>query len=153
MLKHSNIKLYLNTDFSEYKDWRENYKKLVFTGSIDEYYSHCFGSLPYRTVNFKEIRGKEILGNAVMNFTDNNYKYTRIHEHKWFTPEKNFQSSIAFEEYSAATDSKVNPYYPVRDSESDRLFNKYLEIKEDKDDVIFIGRLAEFRYYDMHQVK
>ena len=123
MLNLEGIKLMLNTDFSEYiRNWRDYYKKLVYTGSIDEYFGYMFGYLPYRTVTFKEIRDKEILGVSNINFTDMTVPFTRIHEHKWFTPEKKFDKSIGFEEYSHATDSRKEPYYPVRNRESEKMY-------------------------------
>jgi UDP-galactopyranose mutase len=153
MLDMENIEVLLGTDFNDWKDkWRSKYNYLVFTGSIDYYYNYCFGKLPYRTLSFKEIRGKEIQGNAIINYTDMSVPHTRITEHKWFTPGKKFENSVAHMEFSAATDSTFEPYYPVRNKESDLLFSKYEQLcKEDKD-VIFLGRLAEFKYYDMHQV-
>jgi UDP-galactopyranose mutase len=153
MLNHSNIKVFLETDFDEYKNnWRQKYKNLVYTGSIDEYFSYRFGYLPYRSVLFDELRGTEIQGNAVINYTDMSVPYTRIHEHKWFTPDIKFEGSIAFKEYSESSDSRKNPFYPIRNNESDRLYNKYLNLTTEESGVIFIGRLAEFKYYDMHQV-
>ena len=80
------------------------------------------------------------------------FSFTRIHEHKWFTPERKFEDSVAFEEYSDFTDSRNEPYYPIRDFESDALYNKYEVLAKEEKDIIFLGRLAEFRYYDMHQV-
>jgi UDP-galactopyranose mutase len=153
MLDHLNIKIFLNTGFDEFKNtWRNNYTKLIFSGSIDNYFDYRFGYLPYRTVSFKEIRGTEILGTAIINFTDLSVPYTRIHEHKWFTPEKVVKKSIAFEEYSNSTNSLFEPYYPIRNLESESLFKKYQDLSLQEKDVVFIGRLAEFRYYDMHQV-
>ena len=153
MLNHSSIKIILNSSFDEYKNnWRNHYKKLVFSGSLDEYYNYEFGLLPYRTIRFREIRDKDIIGSAVLNFTDMKYPYTRIHEHKWFTPLKKYFNSIAYEEYSDSTDSRYDPYYPIREVKSDRLFTFYNELAKKEKDVIFVGRLAEFRYYDMHQV-
>jgi UDP-galactopyranose mutase len=96
------------------------------------------------------LRGTEIQGNAVINYTDMSVPYTRIHEHKWFTPERKFKTSIAFEEYSESTVSRKNPFYPIRNSASDKLYNNYLPLAAKEDDVLFIGRLAEFKYYDMH---
>ena len=153
MLDHKNIKVSLNTGFNEFRDnWRNKFRHLVFSGSIDEFFNYSFGYLPYRTVRFKEIRGKEIQGNAVINYTDMKFSFTRIHEHKWFTPERKFEDSVAFEEYSDFTDSRNEPYYPIRDFESDALYNKYEVLAKEEKDIIFLGRLAEFRYYDMHQV-
>jgi UDP-galactopyranose mutase len=153
MLDHADIKIRLGTNFDEYKSsWRQHYKRLVFTGSLDEYYVYCLGALPYRTVRFKELRGKEIQGTAQINYTDMSVPYTRIHEHKWFTMEKKFEYSIAFEEFADDTTSKNEPYYPVRYTSSDDLYKKYRIMAETEKDVIFVGRLAEFKYYDMHQV-
>jgi UDP-galactopyranose mutase len=153
MLDHPNIKVLLQTEYADIKDtWRQRYNNLVFTGTIDYYFDHCYGKLPYRTIRFEEIRDKEIQGNAVINYTDMSQEYTRIIEHKYFAPEKKFNSSIGFIEYSAAADSSNNPYYPVRNEESDSIFNKYDKLAAEEKDVLFIGRLAEFKYYDMHQV-
>ena len=153
MLDHPNIKVLLQTEYADIKDtWRQRYNNLVFTGTIDYYFDHCYGKLPYRTIRFEEIRDKEIQGNAVINYTDMSQDYTRIIEHKYFAPEKKFNSSIGFIEYSAAADSSNNPYYPVRNEESDSIFNKYDKLAAEEKDVLFIGRLAEFKYDDLHQV-
>ena len=153
MLAIDGIKVILNSDFKEYKDnWRQNYKYLVYSGSIDEYFDYVYGYLPYRTVTFKEIRDAEILGTSNINYTDMSVPYTRIHEHKWFTPEKKFERSVGFEEYSHSTDSRKEPFYPVRNPESEKLYHHYSTLMKNERDVIFIGRIAEFRYYDMHQV-
>lgn len=153
MLDHQDIQIRLKSSFAEYKrHWRDYYKQLVFTGSLDEYFDYEFGALPYRTVSFKEIRDTEIVGTSQLNFTDMSSKFTRICEHKWFTPNKKFTKSVAFEEYSDFADSRNNPYYPIRDLNSDILFDNYYKLAGKERDVVFIGRLAEFRYYDMHQV-
>ena len=153
LLEHKSIRVQLESDFDEFKDrWRENFDHLVYTGSIDEYFGYKFGELPYRTVTFKEIRGKEIQGSAVINYTDNKAKYTRIHEHKWFTPEKSFDSSLAFKEFSSQTTSKLNPYYPIRNVSNDIIYSRYNGLSDKEKNVIFLGRLAEYKYYDMHQV-
>ena len=153
LLESNNIKVLLGHDFTEYKaNWRENFNFLVYSGSIDEYFNFECGELPYRTVSFKELRGREIQGNAVINYTDNSVDFTRIHEHKWFTPEKTFERSIAFKEYASSTTSKFNPYYPIRNEENDKIFLKYKSLSLNEQNVIFLGRLAEYKYYDMHQV-
>jgi UDP-galactopyranose mutase len=153
MLEHPLIKVMTLTPFELYRaHWRENYKKLVFTGSPDDYFNFEFGALPYRTVRFEEIREKEIIGAPVMNFTGPEEKFTRICEFKWFTPRLKFNSSVGYKEFSDFTDSKKNPIYPIRDGDSENIYKKYEELAEKEPDVVFIGRLAEFRYYDMHQV-
>jgi UDP-galactopyranose mutase len=153
MLKHDCIHIELNTPFDMYRhSWKQHFKKLVFTGSLDDYFNHSYGYLPYRKVVFKKVYGREIQGNAVMNYTDNVTPYTRIHEHKWFTPEKKFDQSIGFEEYAEAANCTIDPYYPIRDSNSEFLYSQYRQLAQEEQDVLFVGRLAEFRYYDMHEV-
>ncbi len=153
MLDHPNIRVILKTEYAGLKDtWRQRYNTMVFTGTIDYYFDHCFGKLPYRTIRFEEIRDKEIQGNAVINYTDMSKPYTRIIEHKYFAPGKKYESSVGYVEYSEAADSSRDPYYPVRNEESDKIYAQYDKLAEDEKDVLFIGRLAEFKYYDMHQV-
>jgi len=153
MLDHENINIRLGENFEYYRSaWRLDYNKLVFTGSLDNYFNYVHGYLPYRTLKFEPIRGKDIIGNAVMNFTDESESFTRIHEHKWFTPNKKFEKSIAFKEYPSNTDSRNNPIYPIRNMDSEKMIQAYAEKAKEEEDVVFVGRLAEFRYYDMHQV-
>lgn len=153
MLSNNKIKIFLNTKFSDFEDtWQRDYKYLIYTGPIDEYFKFCFGELPYRKVLFKELRAKDILGNAIINFTDLSVPFTRIHEHKWFTPEHNFSDSIGFEEYSESTSSRYKPFYPVRNAESNIIYKKYENLLSNEKNVIFLGRLAEFKYLNMDQV-
>lgn len=153
MLDHINIDISLNTSFSNIKKkWISEYDYLIYTGSIDEFYEYQYGHLPYRTVIFEEIRNDEIQGNAVINYTDMSEKFTRIHEHKYFTPDKKFSKSVAFKEYSEASDSRNNPFYPVENKESMLMMEKYNKLAQKEEKVIFVGRLAEFKYYNMDQV-
>jgi UDP-galactopyranose mutase len=153
ILDHQNIRLILKTPFSELQEtWRKEFDYLVFTGSIDEYFDYCFGALPYRTLRFEKITGTEIQGNAVINYTDLSVPFTRIHEHKWFTPEKKFTKSLAFKEFSSATDSRSNPYYPVENRESLKLYGRYQKLVEKEKNLLLIGRLAQFKYFNMDQV-
>lgn len=153
MIDHENIQLSLGADFETYRSaWDLDFKHLVFTGSIDNYFNYNNGFLPYRTLRFETIRGKNIIGNAVMNYTDMSESFTRIHEHKWFTPERKFDKSIAFKEYPSNTDSRKDPIYPIRNPTSEAMFTAYSKQAKAIENVTFVGRLAEFRYYDMHQV-
>jgi UDP-galactopyranose mutase len=152
ILNHKNISISLNTSFEEFRfSWRRSYRFLVFTGSLDDYAQCCFGPLPYRTAKFRELRGREIQGNAVINYTDLSVPFTRIHEHKWFMPERRFRRSIGFEEYSEQTDFRSEPFYPVYSEGSLRTFGQYKALVSNERDIIFLGRLAEYRYYDMDQ--
>ncbi len=153
MLDHPSITVSLKTSFDSIRsEWRKKFSYLIFTGSIDEYYDYRYGDLPYRTVTFEEIRDKEIQGSAVINYTDSSVPFTRIHEHKYFTPDKEFKESIAYKEFSAATTSRKYPFYPINDEQSRAIYNEYKGIAIKEKDVIFIGRLAEYRYYNMDQV-
>jgi len=153
MLDHKNIRVELESDFEEYRSlWREKYEHLIFCGSLDAYFQFTYGDLPYRTVKFEEIREKEIQGNAVINYTDDSVLFTRIHEHKWFTPEKAFEMSVGFREYASETSSREDPYYPIRNETNDIIYNKYKQLAANERNVTFIGRLAEYRYYNMDQV-
>jgi len=128
MIDHKNIHLSLGEDFETYRSsWRHDFNHLVYTGSIDNYFDYNNGFLPYRTLRFEAVRGKDIVGNAVMNYTDMSESFTRIHEHKWFTPERKFENSIAFKEYPSNTDSRKNPIYPIRNVNSEKMFKAYTQ--------------------------
>jgi UDP-galactopyranose mutase len=153
ILDHDQINVFVGENFEDYRAaWREDYNHLVFTGSIVDFYQYAHGALPYRTLRFEAIRGKNIIGNAVLNYTDMSQSFTRVHEHKWFTPERKFDRSIVFKEYPSDTDSKNNPIYPIRNTSSKEMYKSYADLAKNEKDVTFVGLLAEFRYYDMHQV-
>ncbi|WP_443945668.1 UDP-galactopyranose mutase [Pedobacter sp. AW1-32] len=144
----------LNEDFFEKKDyWTAFADKLVFTGKIDDYFDRCFGVLEYRSLDYEiEIHDVEnFQGNAVVNFTDAETPYTRVYEHKHFefgTQPK----TVITREYPSKNPSKGEPYYPVNDGKNMALLKKYQQLAAQDKNVIFGGRLAEYRYYDMHQV-
>ncbi len=148
------IDLKLNTDY--FLD-RENLDsltdKVVFTGMIDEYFNYQFGRLKYRSLRFEnEILDVEnYQGNAVVNYTDVETPYTRIIEHKHFEFSTQPKTVIT-KEYPAEWKPGDEPYYPVNDDKNSALYNKYKELAEQKDNVIFGGRLAEYKYYDMHHI-
>lgn len=151
-----NIEVKLNTDFFSHRKYFESIAdKIVFTGKIDEYYNYRFGLLNYRSLNFK-TRVEEIdnfQGVAVMNYTDSKTPFTRIIEHKHFEPENKVNNiTVVTEEYPAEWNPRVEPYYPINDTENNNRYNLYKELSKDDDGVIFGGRLAEYKYYDMHQV-
>lgn len=132
--------------------------KIVFTGPIDEFYGYKFGKLEYRTVKFetKMYNTSNYQGNAVVNFTERNVPYTRIIEHKHF---EKFGSAIEecpitviSKEYSSEWEKGSEPYYPVNDEKNDNLYVLYKELADKEGKVIFGGRLAEYKYYDMHQI-
>lgn len=140
---------------SEYKDWEKYADKLVFTGAIDEYYRHCFGKLEYRTVHFEtEIVDKpNYQGNAVVNYTEKSVPYTRIIEHKHFEmfgdEVEKASKTVISKEYSVEYKDGMEPYYPINNERNNVIAEKYRELAKKESKVIFGGRLAEYKYYDM----
>ena len=148
------IEVRLNTDFFTDRDFYENCaEKIVYTGMIDEYYDYCFGVLEYRSLKFEiEILDTDnYQGNAVVNHIDREIPYTRIIEHKHFqfgTQEK----TIITREYPALYEKGQDAYYPINDEKNSTLYQKYKDHAQKSQNTIFGGRLAEYKYYDMHQV-
>ena len=140
---------------SEYKDWRKYANKLVYTGAIDEFYDFKFGKLDWRTVSFKtRIEDTpNYQGNAVVNYTSHDEPYTRVIEHKHFEmfgqEVYDCPKTVVSEEYSTEYKLGMEPYYPVNDDRNNALAEKYRELASLEKDVIFGGRLAEYKYYDM----
>lgn len=152
------IEVKTSVDFFENRDkWEEVAEKVVFTGKIDEYYGYQFGKLEYRTVRFEteELNVKNYQGNAVVNYTSHEQPYTRVIEHKHFEPENpcyENKKTIISKEYSTEWKEGMEPFYPVNDSKNAEVFMKYREVAEKELNVIFGGRLAEYKYYDMDDV-
>ena len=143
---------------SEYRDWRRFARKLVYTGPLDAFFDHCFGALEWRTVRF-ETRVLDVpnyQGNAVVNYTSHDVSYTRVIEHKHF--EKfgaavyDNPKTVISEEFPVAYRKGMEPFYPVNDDRNNALYSKYKELAEAEQDVVFGGRLAEYKYYDMAPV-
>ena len=135
--------------------WQEIAEKLVFTGKIDQFYDYQFGKLNYRTIRFEQeiIDSPNYQGNAVVNYTEQEVPYTRVIEHKHFemfgaevyeTPK-----TVISKEYSTEWKDGMEPYYPVNDKENSELYAQYKNLADQEKDVIFGGRLAEYKYYDM----
>ena len=140
---------------SEYKDWRKYADKLVYTGAIDEFYDFKFGKLDWRTVSFKtRIEDTpNYQGNAVVNYTSHDVPYTRVIEHKHFEmfgqEVYDCPKTVVSEEYSTEYKPGMEPYYPVNDDRNNALAEQYRALAAQETDVIFGGRLAEYKYYDM----
>lgn len=125
-------------------------KKIVYTGCIDEFFDYCFGELEYRSVRFETeiINTDNFQGNAVVNYTASDIPYTRIIEHKHF--EFGTQSkTVISREYSAEWSPGCEPYYPINDEKNNMLFQRYNKLAQSRSDVIFGGRLGQYKYYDM----
>lgn len=148
------VEVILNTDYLENKDkWNSIVDKVIYTGCIDSYFEYKLGVLQYRSVHFEnEILDIEnFQGNAVVNYTDVKTPYTRIIEHKHFEF-GNQQNTIITKEYSKEWNKGDEPYYPINNSRNSELYLKYKELAKTEENVIFGGRLGEYRYYDMDQV-
>lgn len=149
-----------NVDFfhSEYNEWRKYADKLIYTGAIDEYFDYSLGRLDWRTVSFK-TRIEDLpnfQGNAVVNYTSHDVPYTRVIEHKHFEMfgQEVFDcpKTVISEEYSTEYKEGMEPYYPVNDERNNSLATQYRQLAEKEADVIFGGRLAQYKYYDMAPV-
>jgi len=144
----------LGVDYFKNKEkWDSKAEKIIFTGKIDEFYGFKFGKLNYRSLKFehKTLDIENYQGNAVINYNEKKVQYTRIIEHKHFE----FGSqpkTIITKEYPQEWNDDNEPYYPINDSKNGKLADKYKKMANDEINVIFGGRLAEYRYYDMHQV-
>ena len=150
------IETRVNTDFfADRTHWEGIAERIVFTGKIDEFYDYRFGHLNYRTVRFEQqtLDQPNYQGNAVVNYTEASVPYTRIIEHKHF---EQFGSevydnpkTVISREYSTEWQNGMEPYYPVNDTANNALAEKYRQLAAAEPNVIFGGRLAEYRYYDM----
>ncbi len=141
--------------FADRKRWESLADKVMFTGKIDEYYDYRFGKLEYRTVRFEQetLDVPNYQGNAVVNYTEREVPYTRVIEHKHFemfgqavydTPK-----TVVSREYSTEWKGGMEPYYPVNDAKNNALYEKYKALADAESNVLFGGRLAEYKYYDM----
>lgn len=157
LLEGSDIALW--TDFKDIKDkWRDIADKLVYTGAVDEYFDYSLGKLDWRTVRFETqvLDMPNYQGNAVVNYTDAQTPWTRIIEHKHFEMLGNDVydnlHTVVSREYSSEFKSGMEPYYPVNDERNNSLAEEYRNLSRKEPDVIFGGRLAEYKYYDMAPV-
>lgn len=152
MLKDIEVKT--GVDFLDSKSEFENIAdKIIYTGPIDEYFSYEFGALEYRSVRFETevLDIPNFQGNAAVNYTDSQTPYTRIIEHKWFEFE-NQPKTVISREYSSEWKVGDEPYYPVVNEKNNSLYLRYKELAEKEKNIIFGGRLGEYKYYDMDQV-
>lgn len=150
------IEVITDTDFFTNREhWESIADKIVFTGKIDEFYDYRFGKLEYRTVRFDTeiLNTPNWQGNAVVNYTSPDIPYTRIIEHKHFEIFGNAvydnPKTVISKEYSTEWHDGMEPFYPVNDSKNQDIYERYRELAEKESNVIFGGRLAEYKYYDM----
>ena len=147
ILNHPNIELRLNMDF---KDVEEHFDRVFYTGAIDEYFDYKFGALPYRSARFtfEEYNREYYQHNSVVNYPCN-YDFTRIHEYKYYLNDKSEKTVIAKEYPEAFEVGKNERFYPVPSDENITLYNRYLEEAKNLENVYFLGRLGDYRYYNM----
>ena len=147
------IDVLTNEDYFKRRDyWNNKAKTLVFTGKIDEFYDYKYGELEYRSLRFEieKHNKKDYQGIAQMNFTDENTPFTRIIEHKHFEFGEQEYTYIT-KEYPDTWDKNKTPYYPINNDKNNEIFKRYKELDTSRN-LIFGGRLAEYKYYDMHQI-
>lgn len=148
ILKHDNITVELNKDFSQ--EDRSEYQHVFFSGPLDSFYNYQFGRLGYRTLDFEKFSYEgDYQGCAVLNYCDEDVPYTRITEHKYFSPWENHEGSICYKEYSRSCTENDIPYYPIRQMGEMAMLNDYLKLAEEEKNVTFVGRLGTYRYLDM----
>lgn len=148
------VEVQLNTDYLEKKEfWDGQAEKIIYTGPIDAYFSYKLGALEYRSVRFEtEVLDKpNFQGNAVVNYTDRETPWTRIIEHKFFEFGDQPKTVIS-REYSSEWKAGDEPYYPVNDEKNSKLYQEYKKLAEEETNVVFGGRLGEYKYYDMDAV-
>lgn len=150
------IETQTNVDYFENRDyWEGIADKIVFTGKIDEFFGYQFGKLNYRTVRFEQeiIDEPNYQGNAVVNYTEREVPFTRVIEHKHFemfgTEVYDCPKTVISKEYSTEWKDGMEPYYPVNDKQNSELYAQYKALADKEENVIFGGRLAEYKYYDM----
>lgn len=148
MLAHPLIKVSLNTRMG--RDEAAGYDHVFYSGPIDGWFDYSDGRLGYRTLDFEAIRGEgDFQGCAVMNYGEAQVPYTRIAEHKYFSPWETHEKTIAFKEFSRECGPDDVPYYPIRLVEEQKQLRRYIELARQEQGVSFVGRLGTYRYLDM----
>jgi len=152
LLNHPSITVKLNAKFDASQDV-SGYDHVFFTGPLDQYFNYKHGRLAYRTVYFERgVDEGDYQGNAVINYSNEDVPYTRVHEHKHFTPWEQHDKTVYFKEYSKETGEEDIPYYPKRLTDDKAKLLQYRKEAEALKGVSFLGRLATYRYMDMHHV-
>jgi UDP-galactopyranose mutase len=127
-----------------------DYAHVFYSGAIDAYFDYALGRLGYRTLDFEEIRADgDFQGCAVMNYGDEEVPFTRIAEHKYFSPWEEHSKTVCFREFSRICERGDIPYYPIRLVEEKALLNQYVQLAGKEQNVSFLGRLGTYRYLDM----
>lgn len=156
MLKHPNIEIKLSTDFFDIKEKIPKNSTVIYSGPIDHYFNFEFGELGWRTLDFQQeiISNDSFQGTTVVNYAEEKIPFTRIHEFKFYHPERTHQSNktIIFKEFSRTAKRQDTPYYPINTAEDKKRFELYEAKMKAEKNVIFGGRLGQYKYFDMHHV-
>jgi UDP-galactopyranose mutase len=151
ILDHPSIHVHLRSRFTS--DDRAGYDHLFWSGPMDAYFEYKLGRLQYRTLLFKRFEAiGDFQGNPVINYCEEKIPFTRITEHKHFTPWETFEKTVCFREYSKLCEKNDVPYYPLRLNEDKKLLGDYAAMAKKEKGLSFIGRLGTYRYLDMHMV-
>lgn len=149
MFDKKNVSIYLNKRFD--KDLSDNYDYVFYSGTLDGYFNNVFGQLKYRTLDFvNETHDGDFQGNAVINYCDATHPWTRISEHKHFSPWEQHKLTTISREYSRLSKDTDTPYYPIRLSDDLAVLEQYESLAKTLDKIKFVGRLGTYRYLDMH---
>lgn len=155
MLNHKNIDLYFNVDFFEIRDRIPSSCLIIYSGPIDRFFGYKFNKLEWRTLEFEKevVNVEDYQGTAVMNYAERAVPYTRIHEPRHLHPERSYTThkTLIIKEYPKL-DNGTNPYYPINTDKNHDILKKYLDEREKCPNVIFGGRLGDYKYYDMDKV-
>lgn len=142
------VTVHLSTPFDP--ALKGDYAHVFYSGPIDAWFNHAEGRLPYRTLDFEVFRDTgDYQGNAVINYCDDAQPYTRITEHKHFSPWETHEKTICYKEYSRQCEERDIPYYPIRMARDKEQLERYINLARDEDNVTFVGRLGTYRYLDM----
>lgn len=148
MLALPGVNIHLNTRFDP--DSKSDYDHVFYSGPIDAWFKHTDGRLPYRTLDFDVFRDTgDYQGNAVINYCDEQEKYTRITEHKHFSPWEQHEKTVCYKEYSRQCGDSDIPYYPIRLARDKVQLERYVKLAQQEGNVTFVGRLGTYRYLDM----
>ena len=153
LLDSPKINITLNKKFKYSSELQSTYNHIFYTGPIDAFFEYKFGRLGYRTVTFeKHTTDGDYQGNAVINYCDETVPYTRVHEHKHFAPWEAHEKTVYFKEFSKETTEVDIPYYPKRLEKDKKILDAYRAEAMQSSNLSFLGRLATYRYMDMHHV-
>jgi UDP-galactopyranose mutase len=148
MLMVPGISVHLSTPFDPAA--KTDYDHVFYSGPIDAWFKHVEGRLPYRTLDFEVFRDTgDYQGNAVINYCDDSKSYTRITEHKHFSPWEQHERTVCYMEYSRQCEENDTPYYPIRQAREKAQLEKYVDLAKGETNVTFVGRLGTYRYLDM----